>query len=57
MFAKPGKYIARAKEFLGRQYGQGKLMASRIDGYMRKGYDIYQRTTYAYHLFNKSLLN
>ena len=44
MFAKPGKYIARAKEFLGRQYGQGKLMASRIDGYMRKGYDLYQRT-------------
>ena len=44
MFGKPRKYIARAKEFLGRQYGQGKLMASRIDGYMRRGYDLYQRT-------------
>ena len=45
MFTKPGKYIARAKEFLGRQYAQGKLMASRIDGYARHAMDIYKRTT------------
>ena len=45
MFTKPGKYIARAKEFLGRQYGRAKLMASRVDGYATQALDIYKRTS------------
>ena len=45
MYGKPGKYITRAKEFVGRQWSQGELMASRIDGYARQAMDIYKRTT------------
>ena len=45
MFGKPGKYIARAKEFLGRQYAQGKLMASRVDSYATQALDLYKRTS------------
>ena len=45
MFTKPGKYIARAKEFLGRQYGRAKLMASRVDDYATQALDLYKRTS------------
>ena len=45
MFTKPGKYIARTKEFLGKQYGRAKLMASRIDSYATQALDIYKRTS------------
>ena len=45
MFGKPGKYIARAKEFLGTQYAKGKLMASKIDNYATQAMDIYRRTS------------
>ena len=45
MFSKPGKYIARAKEFLGTQYARGKVMASRIDKYATQAMDIYRRTS------------
>ena len=45
MFTKPGKYIARAKEFLGRQYGRAKLMASRVHDYATQALDIYKRTS------------
>ena len=45
MYGKPQKYVAQAKQFLGRSWSQGKMLAAKIDGYMRQGYDIYQRTT------------
>ena len=45
MYGKPQQYVAKAKEFIGRSWSQGKLLAAKIDGYMRTGYDIYQRTT------------
>ena len=45
MYGKPQKYFAKAKEFIGRSWSQGKMLAAKVDGYMRTGYDIYQRTT------------
>ena len=45
MYGKPQKYVAQAKQFLGRSWTQGKMLAAKIDGYMRQGCDIYQRTT------------
>ena len=33
-----------AKRFIGNAYGQGKLMAAKLDGYARTGMDIYQRS-------------
>ena len=44
MYGKPQKYIARAKQFIGRSWSQGKMLAAKIDGYMYKGYDVYKRT-------------
>ena len=44
MYVKPQKYIARAKQFIGRSWSQGKMLAAKIDGYMYKGYDVYKRT-------------
>ena len=44
MYGKPQKYIAKAKEFIGRSWGQGKMLAAKIDGYIHKGYDAYRRT-------------
>ena len=43
-FARPGKYAMAAKRFIGNAYGQGKLMAAKLDGYARTGMDIYQRS-------------
>ena len=44
MYGKPHKYVAKAKEFIGRSWSQGKLLAAKIAGYMHQGYDMYRRT-------------
>ena len=44
MYGKPQKYVAKVKEFIGRSWSQGKMLAAKVDGYIRTGNDIYQRT-------------
>ena len=41
---KAGKYVSHAKQFIGKAYGQGRLLASKHDGYARKGMDNAQRS-------------
>ena len=43
-FARPGKYVQAAKNFIGNAYARGKTLASKVDDYARKGMDIYQRS-------------
>ena len=44
MYGKPQTYIAKTNEFIGRSWGQGKMQAAKIDGYVHAGYDAYRRT-------------
>ena len=41
MFVKPLNYYSASRGFLAKTWGHGKFMASKIDGLMRHGMDIY----------------
>ena len=41
MFVKPLSYYSASRGFLAKTWGHGKFMASRIDGLLRHGMDIY----------------
>ena len=41
MFIKPLSYYSTSRGFLNKAWGHGKFMASKIDGLMRQGMDIY----------------
>ena len=41
MFIKPLSYYSTSKGFLAKSWGHGKFMASKIDGIMRQGMEIY----------------
>ena len=41
MFIKPLSYSSASKGFLAKSWGHGKFMASKIDGIMRQGMEIY----------------
>ena len=41
MFIKPLSYYSTSRGFLNKAWGHGKFMASKIDGIMRQGMDIY----------------
>ena len=41
MFIKPLNYYSTSRGFLNKAWGHGKFMASKIDGIMRQGMDIY----------------
>ena len=43
-FTRPGKMVTQAKQFIGKAYGQGRHLASKLDGYVRTGMDIYSRS-------------
>ena len=38
---KAGKYVSQAKHFIGKAYGQGKLLVSKFDGSARTDMDLY----------------
>ena len=41
MFIKPMSYYSTSRGFLAKTWGHGKFMASKIDGILRQGMDIY----------------
>ena len=41
MFIKPLSYYSTSRGFLNKAWGHGKFMASKIDGIVRQGMDIY----------------
>ena len=41
MFSKPLSYYSASRGFLAKTWGHGKFMASKIDGIIRQGMDIY----------------
>ena len=41
MFIKPLSYYSASKGFLAKTWGHGKFMASKIDGILRQGMEIY----------------
>ena len=41
MFIKPLSYYSASKNFLTKSWGHGKFMASKIDGILRQGMEIY----------------
>ena len=41
MFTKPLSYYSASRGFLAKTWGHGKFMASKIDGILRQGMDIY----------------
>ena len=41
MFIKPLSYYSASKGFLAKSWGHGKFMASKIDGILRQGMEIY----------------